>query len=59
MYSLRTFTYNVKNKAPLNSLWIHTTAQKKISYTSFGILVDSGDGGSEASKVDDKVSKGE
>lgn len=56
---MRTFTYNVKNKAPLNSLWIHTTAQKKISYTSFGILVDSGDGGSEASKVDDKVSKGE
>lgn len=51
----------VKNKAPLSNLWICTAARIQTGYMGLRMLVDSGDGGSEASKVDElkETPKGE
>lgn len=49
----------VKNKAPLSNLWICTAARIQTGYMGLRMLVDSGDGGSEASKVDECLKENE
>lgn len=49
----------LKNKAPLNNLWIYTIDRIQTCYMGLRMLVDSGDGGSEESKVDECLKEGE